>query len=151
MATERNELEKSKRKPHTQEWKENVSKKMKGKKPWNKGLTKETDKRVMKNAINKCGKNHPLWKGGRTIDKFGRPWLALGINGRMLESHYIWLQFNKLDKIPTGFEIHHINQGKEDNRIENLMLLSSSEHRKLHYKFKIKDNPDAKYFGRNKR
>jgi len=121
------------------------------KKPWNKGLTKKTDKRVLKNAQNKCGKNHPFWKGGRTIDKFGRPWLALGTNERMLESHYIWLQFNKLTEIPKGYEIHHINKNAQDNRIENLQLLNKTEHRQLHFKIKLNKNPNAKYFGRNKR
>lgn len=33
-----------------------------------------------------------------------------------------------------GFEIHHLNWNHRDNRIENLQLVTSDEHRKLHGK-----------------
>jgi len=48
------------------------------------------------------------------------------------ESHLIFCEENKLKKIPQGFIIHHINQNKKDNHIENLMLLPRQEHTKLH-------------------
>ena len=34
--------------------------------------------------------------------------------------------------IPTGFCVHHINKDKNDNAPENLMILSKSNHHKLH-------------------
>lgn len=35
---------------------------------------------------------------------------------------------------PPGYEIHHKNMNHRDNRIENLQILSSQEHRSLHAK-----------------
>lgn len=42
-------------------------------------------------------------------------------------------------EIPKGkkYHIHHINGNKQDNRLENLIYLSSSEHQQKH----IKENP----------
>jgi len=35
-------------------------------------------------------------------------------------------------KVPPGYEIHHINGDGHDNRLENLVMLTKCEHRKLH-------------------
>ena len=41
---------------------------------------------------------------------------------------YVWE--NEKGKIPEGWDIHHINNDKADNRISNLECLSKSEHTK---------------------
>ena len=37
-----------------------------------------------------------------------------------------------IGKIPEGHQIHHLNEDKLDNSLENLICISCSEHRKLH-------------------
>ena len=35
-------------------------------------------------------------------------------------------------RVRPGYEVHHINHNKKDNRPSNLIVLSKSEHRKIH-------------------
>lgn len=42
----------------------------------------------------------------------------------------VWEAFN--GKIPKGYDIHHKNHIKSDNRLENLELVERCEHRKRH-------------------
>jgi len=51
---------------------------------------------------------------------------ALTTNNRCLMHRYVWEKQN--GKIPLGWDIHHINGVKSDNRIENLECLPKSEH-----------------------
>lgn len=71
----------------------------------------------------------------------------LGKNGYMRVSyrskHYyvhilvaeVFLNGNK--PLPEGYVVHHINENPEDNRVENLLILSHKEHTALHHKGKV--------------
>ncbi len=39
--------------------------------------------------------------------------------------------------VPTGYVVHHINHGKKDNHINNLMMIRDVDHKKLHRKLRF--------------
>ena len=51
---------------------------------------------------------------------------SLSTDDRMLMHRYVWEKENGL--IPDGWDIHHLNEDKTDNRIENLECLPKAEH-----------------------
>lgn len=51
--------------------------------------------------------------------------------GFVLEHRKVWFDHN--GKIPDGMVVHHINGDRTDNRIENLEILTCSQHMKKHY------------------
>jgi len=53
-------------------------------------------------------------------------------------------------EIPTGYHVHHKDFDKHNNRIENLVLLSPSEHAKIHNAYEKKYNY-KKYIENKKR
>lgn len=66
-------------------------------------------------------------------------------NGRVLEHRYIYYIYlsilnNKITYIPKGFDIHHKNKNTFDNRIENLELITKSEHQSHHNPRKDRTN-----------
>ncbi len=45
---------------------------------------------------------------------------------------HVWVWISKYGKIPTNYHIHHINENKSDNRIENLELIHKKRHMSHH-------------------
>ena len=52
--------------------------------------------------------------------------------GRVMEHIVVWEKYHN-KTIPDGCVIHHINGIKDDNRIENLMMMTNEEHTKFHH------------------
>ncbi len=51
---------------------------------------------------------------------------SLTTDERTLMHRYVWQK--EIGEIPDNYDIHHLNENKSDNRIENLECLPKSEH-----------------------
>lgn len=73
----------------------------------------------------------PLMKRAGMTEK--RKYVTLYINGKQVREHrYVMEQYLKR-KLLKDEHVHHINGNPQDNRIENLQVLSNSDHQKLEF------------------
>lgn len=68
-------------------------------------------------------------------DKKSGYWLCTTLHKRL--HIYIWEKAN--GKVPNGYQIHHKDGNKDNNELDNLQLLTRSEHMKLHINEKDKE------------
>lgn len=115
-------------------------------------------KKYMKGTLNHQyglrGENNSSWKGGRKISSYGyiliykpeHPF-ANG-DGNIFEHRLVAEEFlldgdNSIEVggiryLSPEYEVHHKNGNKKDNSVENLVVLSKEEHRRLHNKMNLK-------------
>ena len=96
---------------------------------------------------NKCrgfylrGKKHWAWKGGRKRDKgyilVYKPEHHRADRHGYVREHVLVLEEKLGRPILKTENTHHINQIKDDNRPENLTVMSAKEHGKLHQALKL--------------
>jgi len=116
---------------------EETKQKMRGKRPsvssWNKGLTKLDDDRI---------------KGGRRDkkDRLCSSYMKRFIDGKyILVHHIIWSENNGGIAVPKNYVIHHMDNNKLNNNINNLVLLPQDFHAKLHWEFEKLNNIKRNY------
>ena len=73
------------------------------------------------------------------LDTKGYP--TIWVNGKSIKLHiFVWEQKN--GKKPKGYDIHHKDFNKENFDIDNLILLSKHDHRKIHAGWQKNENGD---------
>lgn len=95
--------------------------------------------------FNNRGINNPLFKGGVRIKKYRfiyKPEHPFNRDGYVLEHRLVAEKYllnnensiviNDIKYLKEDFEVHHLDQDKLNNDINNLMVLTKSEHRRLH-------------------
>jgi len=85
------------------------------------------------------GEAHSQWKGGR-IKRGGYILIRCENHprakhaGRYIREHNLVMEKHLGRYLQKGEVVHHINSIKDDNRLENLQLMTRSEHMRLHTK-----------------
>lgn len=104
----------------------------------NKGrLESESDYTIRRFCSSKCsqewhsGPNHPLYKPEGSIRPDG--YVRIVSEGRRIYLHR-WLMEQKLGRrLKRDEHVHHIDECPKNNVIENLELITNSDHLKQHY------------------
>lgn len=78
----------------------------------------------------------PVWWKGKTVK-----------SGRMYEHHYVWALDKGYAFFPKGYVIHHIDLNIDNNSIDNLELMTISNHIKLHWEIRKVQRLDRKIVG----
>lgn len=90
--------------------------------------------RVKNPMAGKSGELNPNYKEGRYIDSQGYVAVLVGgvTGSRYQYEHRIIMEEHLNRPLSSDEHVHHINGNRQDNRIENLKLLTSKEHGSLH-------------------
>ena len=94
------------------------------------------------------GPKNPSWKGGKIL-KSGYVCVHSPDHPFKMKSNYVMEHRVILEKhlgyfLDPKLDVHHINGIRYDNRLKNLMVVSRSEHKKIHFKLKKeKNNEDS--------
>lgn len=90
--------------------------------PWNKGIE----------WLEMQGKNNPAYKNGKWLDK-STGYLIRSNKIKKIYDHRYIMEKILNRSLRTDEHVHHIDFNKINNNIENLILLTASDHAKIHH------------------
>ena len=71
-----------------------------------------------------------MFKRGFTINQWG--YKQIWVNGKKVYEHRYVMEQYLGRKLKHGEEVHHIDGNKLNNDINNLVVLSTADHKKIH-------------------
>jgi hypothetical protein len=86
-------------------------------------------------AETRRGANHPNWRGGISIDRWGYRlvYAPERTKGHPYSYEHVLVAEETIGRrLKKNEHVHHLNGQKLDNRPENLLVCTQSEHRSLH-------------------
>ncbi len=81
----------------------------------------------------KARESSPVMKRAGLKEK--RKYVVIRVDGKQVREHRFVVEQHLGRKLTKNEHIHHINGNPQDNRLENLQVLSNSEHQKLELSF----------------
>lgn len=124
-------------------------------KKWNSGDKQRSELSDRMKGL--TGDKNPGYKGGH-IDENG--YRSIYVDRKLIKEHRYVMQQHIGRKLLRSEDVHHLNGDKLDNRLENLQLLTKSEHAQLHWSrqerrnnqsVKIKSVRSKKYWSSSKK
>jgi len=114
-------------------------------------MTKEIRAKISKGTR---GEANPNWRGGQWVSNEGRVFIRIPDNERHLHPtrrkdgyiqrhQYVWNTAHPEDPVREGDVIHHRNEDRTDDRLENLEKTTQSEHAREHGRGR-KHTPEAR-------
>ena len=107
------------------------------KKAYKMGFRKTREQQFINRSLSRLGSKCPTWKGGRKKTKKGyiqilkKDHKRADRNGYVFEHIYVFEKETGIE-VPKSCVVHHINGIKDDNRIENLCLMTFGAHTAYH-------------------
>jgi len=117
---------------------------------WKNGIETKSQSEIMKGrkysaehrkhiseAVNRrdqTGANNPYWRGGRSYVKSANAiYPIVRIDGKYVKEHRYVMEQHLGRRLESSEHVHHIDGDKFNNHIDNLQLMTNSEHLHLHH------------------